>query len=174
LAFRVTPPDAYVLVNGTLIGQAREWSGQKGKPTYQLPGPGEHVIKLRKAGMHDYLIGVTAGGGGTTAVVARLAAIPTEQVETTDLQSYRVREAVGFRVQPASAVVSVDGQPMGAAARFAGRRGQPDSWLALRPGLHRVTLSAPGYRSRDLAVDVTGGAEEERQRIEVTLAREGG
>jgi serine/threonine-protein kinase len=174
LAFRVTPPDAYVLVNGTVIGQAQAYSGLKGKPTYQLPGPGEHLIKLRKAGMRELRIGVTAAGAGTTPVVARLEPMPTEQVETVDLQSVRVREAVGFRVQPESARVLVDGSPVGTAAQFAGRMGRPDSWLELSPGLHRVTLAAPGFRSREIAVEVTGGAERERERIEVRLAREGG
>ena len=174
LAFRVTPPDAYVLVNGTVIGQAQAYSGLKGKPTYQLPGPGEHLIKLRKPGMRELKIGVTAAGAGTTPVVARLEAMPTEQVETADLQSYRVREAVGFRVQPESAQVLVDGSPVGTAAQYAGRMGRPDSWLELSPGRHRVTLAAPGFRSRDIAVEVTGGAERERERIEVRLAREGG
>ena len=174
LAFRVTPPDAYVLVNGTVIGQAQAYSGLKGKPTYQLPGPGEHLIKLRKPGMRELKIGVTAAGAGTTPVVARLEPMPTEQVETVDLQSYRVREAVGFRVQPENARVLVDGSPVGTAAQFAGRMGRPDSWLELSPGLHRVTLAAPGFRSREIAVEVTGGAERERERIEVRLAREGG
>jgi hypothetical protein len=100
--------------------------------------------------------------------------MPTEQVETADLQSYRVREAVGFRVQPETAQVLVDGSPVGTAAQYAGRMGRPDSWLELSPGRHRVTLAAPGFRSREIAVEVTGGAERERERIEVRLAREGG
>ncbi|MGH9361898.1 MAG: hypothetical protein ACRD2T_08270, partial [Thermoanaerobaculia bacterium] len=71
--------------------------------------------------------------------------------------------------QPESAQVLVDGSPVGTAAQYAGRMGRPDSWLELRPGRHRVTLTAPGFRGREIAVEVTGGAERERERIEVRL-----
>jgi hypothetical protein len=171
LTFRVSPPDAHVLLGRTVIGRAADYSGLKGKPAYQLPGPGEHLIRLRKAGMRELRIGVLASEAGTTTpVVASLQPIPTEQVATEDLEVYRVQKAIALRVEPPGAMVSVDGQEMGRAARFAGGMGRPDAWLVLAPGRHRVTLSAPGFRRRDIAVEVSGGAERERQRIEVRLA----
>jgi hypothetical protein len=175
LAFRVTPPDAHVLLDRTRIGRAEEYSGLKGTGPYQLPGPGEYLIRLRKPGMHDYRIAVTASGAGnTTQVVASLKPVPTEQLATEDLgEVYRVQKAIALRVEPPGAMVAVDGQDMGRAARFSGGLGRPDAWLALPPGRHRVTLSAPGYRRRDIAVEVGGGAERERQRIEVRLVRGG-
>ncbi len=171
LAFRVTPPDAHVLLGRTVIGRAEDYSGVKGKKPYQLPGPGEHLIRLRKPGMREMRIGVVASeAGSTTQVVARLEPIPSAQVATQDLQTYRVREAIALRVEPPGALVSVDGRPMGQAAQYKGRMGRADEWLVLTPGTHRVTLTAPGFRGREIAVEVTGGAEKVRDKIEVRLA----
>ena len=41
VAFRVKPPDAHVLVDGRVIGQAQDWSGQQGARTYTFPEPGD-------------------------------------------------------------------------------------------------------------------------------------
>jgi hypothetical protein len=63
----------------------------------------------------------------------------------------------------------VDGQPVGPARRFAGRFGRPAEWLTLTPGRHRVSIVAPGHQRRDLAVEVSPGAEKEREKIEIKL-----
>jgi tRNA A-37 threonylcarbamoyl transferase component Bud32 len=170
LAFRITPPDAFVLLDGAVIGQAQEWSGLKGKRPFTLPGPGPHVIKLKKSGMRDYRIAVEATATrGTTPVVVRLQPLPAADVETPDLDKVQVREAVAFNVKPDAAMVLVDGQAVGQAKRFGGGFGHSGAWLPLPPGTHRITLIAPGYRRHDVAVEVTGGADKARQRIDVTL-----
>ncbi|HYO12659.1 MAG TPA: protein kinase [Thermoanaerobaculia bacterium] len=170
VAFRVAPQDAYVLVDGRVIGQAREWSGQKGARTYTFPGPGAYLVKIRKPGMKDYQIAVEAGAaGGVTPVAARLQPLPAAEVETTDLETVRVREAVAFQVRPPLAMVLVDGQVMGPARKFSGGLGRR-GWLELPPGTHRVSVAAPGFRRKDLRVEVTAGAEKERERIELVLS----
>jgi hypothetical protein len=175
LAFRVTPPDAYVLVDGTVIGEAQTLSGLKGKPVYTFADPGSHVVKLKKDGMQPYVIAVEAGaGGGSTPVVVNLQSMAAADVATSDLQTYEVREAIALRVRPEDAAVSLDGQPLGPAKRYAGRFGHSEEWLELSPGKHRLTLTAPGYRRQDLAVERTGGAEKTRQRIDVNLSPGGG
>ena len=175
LAFRVNPPDAYVLVDGTVIGEAQTLSGLKGKPVYTFADPGSHVVKLKKDGMQPYVIAVEAGaGGGSTPVVVNLQSMAAADVATSDLQTYQVREAIALRVRPEDATVSLDGQPLGPAKRYAGRFGHSDEWLDLSPGKHRITLTAPGYRRQDLAVERTGGAEETRRRIDVNLSPGGG
>jgi len=96
-------------------------------------------------------------------------------VAMPDLQSYRVRKGIAFKVEPDSAIVSVDGKPMGPARRYGGGMFGRGDWLELSPGRHRVTVTAPGYERRDLAVEVNDGADRERQKIDVSLARgEGG
>ncbi|HSS75107.1 MAG TPA: serine/threonine-protein kinase, partial [Thermoanaerobaculia bacterium] len=40
VAFHVSPPDAFVVVDGRVIGTAEDWSGQKDARTYTFPGPG--------------------------------------------------------------------------------------------------------------------------------------
>lgn len=170
VAFRITPPDAYILVDGRVIGKASEWSGQKGARTFTFPGPGSYLVKVRKPGMKDHRIAVEASGAGvTTPVTVRLRSMAAAEVETSDLQTIQVREAVAFRAEPADAVVSVDGQEMGSARQYSGGMGKR-GWLALSPGRHRISVSAPGFRRQDYLVDVTGGAEKEKQRIDVRLA----
>jgi tRNA A-37 threonylcarbamoyl transferase component Bud32 len=177
VAFRVIPPDAHVLVDRTVIGQAQDYSGQKGAQTYTFPGPGTYLVKLRKAGMKDYRIAVEASAtGGTTPIVANLQPLPAAEVDASDLQTVRVREGIAFRVQPLGARVLVDGQPMGLARRFSGggflrARGE---WLELSPGRHRVSLVAPGFQRRDISVEVIATADEDRKRIDVVLTPGGG
>jgi eukaryotic-like serine/threonine-protein kinase len=170
VAFRVAPQDAHILVDGRVIGQAREWNGQKGARTYTFPGPGAYLVKIRKPGMKDYQIAVEAGAtGGVTPVAARLQPLPAAEVETTDLETIRVREAVAFQVRPPLAMVVVDGQVLGTARKFSGGIGRR-GWLELAPGTHRVSIAAPGFRRKDLRVEVTAGAEKERERIELVLS----
>jgi serine/threonine protein kinase len=173
LVFRITPPDAFILVDGTVIGRADEWSGQKGTRPYTLAEAGEHTIKIKKPGMRDYRITIDAGESGTTPVTARLQALPTHEVSTSDLQSYHVRKAIGFKGAPEGAEVLIDGNPSGQAKRFScgvfGRGG-----LDLAPGTHRVTVSAPGYAQRDLKVEVDDEAGSNCQAVDLNLARGGG
>lgn len=169
VAFRITPADAFILVDGRVIGKAQEWSGQKGARTFTFPGPGSYLVKIRKPGMKDHRIAVEAGSAGvTTPITVRLRSMAAAEVETSDLQTIAVREAVAFRAEPAGAVVSVDGQEMGPARQYSGGMGRR-GWLALSPGRHRVSVTAPGFRRQDFLVDVTGGAEKEKERIEVRL-----
>jgi tRNA A-37 threonylcarbamoyl transferase component Bud32 len=172
LAFRVNPPDAFVLLDGAVIGKAQEWSGQKGGRSFTLPGTGSHLVKIKRQGMKDYRITVEASEArGITPVMVNLQPLPAAQIETSDLQTVRVREAIALRVQPdVNAVVLVDGTAAGPVKKFAGRFGHGDEWLILPPGTHRVTLVAPGYGRRDLAVEITPGAEKERQKIDIQLS----
>ncbi|HEY7215106.1 MAG TPA: protein kinase [Thermoanaerobaculia bacterium] len=177
VAFRVVPPDAFVLVDRTNIGMAREWSGLKGARTYTFPGPGSYLVKLKKDGMKEYHIAVEASAtGGTTSINASLQPLPAAEVDASDLPAYRVREAVAFRVQPPGAEVLVDGQPMGPARRFSGGgllRGKGE-WLELAPGKYRISLTSPGFRRKDISVEVVATADKERERINVTLVPGGG
>ena len=168
LSFRVEPDDAFVLLDGTVIGRAREFTG--GDDAFTLPGAGTYTLTLRRSGMQDRSIRVqaSAGGAAVTPVVGRLAPIAAAHLALGDLDRYQVREAVAFRVDPPVARVLVDGSLIGPAAKFSGglRRG---GWLELPPGMHRVSFLAPGRRRFDVVVEVTSGASEKRTRIEVTL-----
>ncbi|HET9225265.1 MAG TPA: protein kinase [Thermoanaerobaculia bacterium] len=172
LAFRVTPPDAFVRIDRTVIGKARDWSGQKGARTYTLPGPGQYQVVIRADGMKDHRVTVEASEtGGITPIIARLSALPAAQVETGDLPVIRVSEAVGFRVRPPGAAILVDGQPAGRVGEYPGGM-RPGSWLKLPEGRHRVSVVASGFRRHDVIVEVVPGARLQRDRIEVNL-REG-
>jgi serine/threonine-protein kinase len=167
LVFRPVPPDAYVLVDGTMIGQATEWNGLKGGRTFTL-SPGEHLIKLRSQGLKDFKIRIEASEtGGVTPIVSRLK--PMGAAETSDLKVYRVRDAVSFKVEPQSATILLDGQPAGLVKNFGGRFAQPGTWLKLPMGRHRIALTASGMGRQEFIVEVSEGAEKDRDRIEATL-----
>lgn len=171
LAFRATPADAFILIDGRVVGRASEWSGLKGNRTYTLPGPGEYEIKVRSQGLRDYRIQVQASeSGGVTPIFARLSPVAGASADASDLRMVRVSEAVGFRVNPPAARILVGGQPAGIARELSGRIGQPRTWLRLPNGRHRVSIVAPGHQRQDIVVEVTPGAEKERDRIEVDLS----
>jgi hypothetical protein len=175
LEFRVVPPDARVLVDGTVIGTALEWSGGKRNRTYTLPGAGEYEIKIRGQGLREVKLLVEASEtGGVTPIYANLKGLAAANADASDLRTIRVREAVAFRVEPqVAAMILVDGQPAGPAREYAGRPLTPRSWLRLPAGRHRVSVVARGYQRQDILVEVTPGAEKERDHIAVTLSSGG-
>jgi hypothetical protein len=168
LRFVVDPDDAFVLVDGQVIGRASEFSGKK---SYRLAGAGDHLILLRKTGMMDYVIRVQARSGvaGSSVISAHLEAVPAAAQALGQLQHYRVREAVAFEVEPPYARILVDGRIMGPANRYSGGGGA-GSWLRMEPGVHRVSVQAPGYKQVDLVVEVGRGTKKDRQKIKVRLA----
>jgi eukaryotic-like serine/threonine-protein kinase len=171
LEFRVMPPDARVLVDGTVIGTALEWSGGRKNRTYTLPGAGEYEIKIRGQGLREVRLLVQASEtGGVTPVYANLKALAGANADASDLRTVQVREAVAFRVDPPVAGILVDGQPVGPARQYIGRPLQPRTWLKLPAGRHRVSVVAPGHQRQDILVEVTPGAERDRDHIAVTLS----
>ena len=180
VVFRVDPAQAFVLVDGTVIGRATELDPSAGGAAYRLPGEGEYLVKLRAPGMKDHqvLLRASASGPSSTTVTAHLQPAPVEELDLGDLKLYRVSEAVGFEVLPpiahAKARVLVDGRLVGRAAEYPGRFARSNTWLRLAPGRHRVSVVAPGFTRHDVAVDVSSGATERRQRIEIVLRAERG
>ncbi len=171
LEFRVAPPDAHVLVDGTVIGTALEWSGGRKNKTYTLPGAGEYEIKIRAPGQRDVKLLVKASeAGGVTPIYANLKALAASNADASDLRTIQVREAVAFRVNPPVAGILVDGQPVGPARQYIGRPLQPRTWLRLPMGRHRVSVVAPGHQRQDFLVEVTAGAVKDRDHIAVTLS----
>ncbi len=171
LTFDVMPPDAFVLVDGTVIGRAAEYGQRRGR-SYELPSAGRHRVTLRRDGMADYHLQIDASGSATTVVRARMTPLSAGEMPFHELEQHRVREAIAFRVDPPNARVLVDGEPKGLARQYAGGRFRRGDWLELPLGQHRITLLAPGRKRVDLAIDVTSGAQEVRKRIEITLPRD--
>jgi serine/threonine-protein kinase len=171
VTFKVTPPDAQLLVDRTSMGQVQDWSGGKGGRSYEFPSPGSYLIRLRKPGMREMRIAVEAGAGGASTITARLRPLSADNVDASDLQRLRVREGVVLRVQPALATVLVDGQAVGQARQFAGGVLRPREFLRLDPGKHRLSFTAPGFSRQDVLVEVVETADQDRGRIEINLER---
>jgi hypothetical protein len=174
LDFQVEPEDAFILMRdpdasrGTLLGRAAD------QPTYTLPGAGEYYLMFRKEGMEEYRIRLhaEAAGPSRTPVAVRLRALGGGETRAGDLERHRVGRAVALRVRPPDAVVSVDGRRLGTARQIFGAGVGALRWRELAPGVHRVSVEAPGYVRHDFIVEVLPGAEPARQRIEVELRRE--
>lgn len=169
VTFQVSPPDAYVLVDGRVIGQAQDWNGQKGTRPYTFPGAGTYMVKIRKEGMKEVRIAVEAGAGGSSVIPAHLKPLAAADVDASDLETYRVREGVSLNVRPGNAEVLMDGQSLGEARRYAGGLLRPREILLPPPGKHRLSFVAPGYARKDVLVEVTETADRQRQRINVDL-----
>ncbi|HKH43709.1 MAG TPA: serine/threonine-protein kinase [Thermoanaerobaculia bacterium] len=171
LEFRVMPPNAHVLVDGTVIGTALEWSGGRKNRTYTLPGAGEYEVKIRSQGLREVRLLVQASeSGGVTPIYANLKGLAAGNADASDLRTIQVREAVAFRVDPPVAGILVDGQPVGPARQYIGRPLQPRTWLKLPAGRHRVSVVAPGHQRQDILVEVTPGAAKDRDHIQVSLS----
>ena len=177
VTFNVQPEDAHVLVDGRVIGEAQDWNGQHGARTYTFADPGSHLIKIRKPGLKEYRVAVEAGAvGGKTPITAHLQSMVAEEVDASDLQTVRVREAVAFRLQPSSptAEVRVDGQLVGLARRFGGGGFlRAKEWLEPRPRQAPDLDRLPGFRRKDILVEVVATAEKDRERIDVAMTAGG-
>ncbi len=169
LALRIAPSDAYVLVDRTVVGKVSEFSGLRGSGVLDVD-EGEHTLKFRKAGMEDLVIEIDASGVGTTVIPGRLKALAARDVGAGDLDMYQVRDGITLRLSPPEAKVTVDGSAVRLTTGPFGRRA--GVYIPLGPGTHRVSISAHGYRQKDLGVEVRSGAEEGRQKIDVQLERE--
>ncbi|HEX2254850.1 MAG TPA: hypothetical protein VHQ65_16415, partial [Thermoanaerobaculia bacterium] len=168
LAMRVVPADAFVLLDGTVVGKAAQFGARS---PLLLPSPGEHRITLRRAGMADRHLRIVASesGAGVSPILATLQPLAAGETPFHELEVHRVGKAVAFRVDPPTTRVLVDGVDHGLAARYRGGRFGGGNWLELPLGLHRVSLVAPGHRRLDVVVDVTSGAEEERRVVRLRL-----
>ncbi|HXU29142.1 MAG TPA: protein kinase, partial [Thermoanaerobaculia bacterium] len=169
LALRIAPADAYVLVDRTLVGKVSEFNGLRGSGVLEVD-EGEHTLKFRKAGMEDLVIEIDASGVGTTVIPGRLKSLSARDVPAGDLDVYQVRDGITVRLNPPEATVTVDGSAVRLTSGPFGRRS--GAFISLGPGNHRVSISAPGYKQKDLAVEVRSGAEEGRVKIDIQLERE--
>lgn len=169
LALRVSPSDAFVLVDRTVVGKVSEFSGLKGSGVLDVD-EGEHTLKFRKAGMEDLVIEIDASGIGTTVIPGRLKALAARDLSAGDLDLYQVSEGITLRLDPPEAKVTVDGAPVRLTTGPFGRRS--GAFIPLGPGNHRVSISAPGHKRKDIAVEVRSGAEEDRIKIDIRLERE--
>ncbi len=168
LLIESTPPGAFLVIDGFVIGRANEVASRGG---HTLAEPGEHWVILRSPGMREYRLLVNADAAMTakTRVKIAMKRALVSELEIGDLPRYLVREAVGFRVKPKSARVVIDGAIRGTAGELSGRGGR---WLSLSRGLHRISLIAPGHHQVDIVVEVGGGATEKRQIVHLSLPAE--
>lgn len=169
------PKDSFVAVRGPgdsrfrTLGRADELPG---KDQIHLPSAGNYLVRLRRERMKDFVARVHAQTGLPPArIVAHMREIQAKELALGDLPRYRAGSAIGFRVDPPNARVLVDGRQVGLARNLSGGRFGRGHWLELKSGVYRVSLEAPGYRRKDIAVEIFPGAEPARRRLEIHLER---
>ncbi|HSL81638.1 MAG TPA: serine/threonine-protein kinase, partial [Thermoanaerobaculia bacterium] len=69
VTFQVQPRDAFVLLDGTVIGRASDHDPRAGGRPFVLPAPGLYRVKLRSPGMADHLILLRAQERGAAPTV---------------------------------------------------------------------------------------------------------
>ncbi len=170
---RAAPKDSIVAIRGPgdsrfrTLGRADELPG---KDQIHLPGSGNYLVRLRRERMKDFVAQIHAKTGLPPAqIVAHMREIQAKELTLGDLQHFRAGEAIGFEVDPSTARVLVDGKPVGMAKEWTGRRFGRGRWLQLKPGVWRVSLEAPGYKRKDIAVEIFPGAEPARRRLRLSL-----
>ena len=179
LVFDVDPEDAFVLLRGRgddrflSLGQASEWSGGGDGRVYQLPEPGDYLLRFRDPASREKMVLIHAsGGGGPTTIAVSLAEISGDEIDRGDLPRYRTADGIVLDISPrrvaSRAQVLVDGRRVGEVDDFAGGH----TPLRLAPGDHRVAIVGVGFRRIDFLVEVRPGHEERLERVELELTRD--
>lgn len=176
LHFDIEPATAIVRVwrrgdrRQRVMGQAEDYAS-RGKNTrpLELPESGEYLLTLVVGGYPDLVIRaeVDERGSEPRVIHHRFTAAATAGTDRV-----RVSRAISFDGTPADAQVVIDGISRGVASRWPGgiRLAGPKN-LKLRPGIHTISIEAPGYEPFRIEVEVSPNASRKSQTIQYTLRR---
>jgi hypothetical protein len=128
-----SPSGAAVYVDGNYNGVTRTVVGN----LY----PGQHSVKLTKAGYQDWTGTVSIASGSTTYLSPTLAVNPQPQYATVSISS-----------NPAGANVYGDGVYIGQT-----RSGSPLTFTEVKPGVHTLRLTKSGYQDYETTQNVVAG-----------------
>jgi hypothetical protein len=181
----VRPKKATLSVDGSVVGQARDFNGRW---DYLWLEPGEHVLEFSKdgymtlrrhlnvrAGMHVRVTEQLEKGDGidprssegpppTAPIVGRTGAPePPLSEPRTDSGTLR-RGMLRLDVEPLDAAVYLDGEFLARASELRRLHGA----LPVADGVHTVEVVRPGYDSRTVEVEAVAG---EPVRVEIVLVR---
>ena len=184
---QVSPPTAFVVLNGVLVGSVDEFG--RGSDYLYLDA-GKYTLEFRAPGFRTRTLWLNVSGGTKTLVSLDLQADPAASAERTASPSPGLPHGRRFspsfgpatsqpeppagaaaeprsttlvlHVSPLSAAVYVDGVLLGTGEHLA----KLEEGLAVSPGPHRIDVVAPGRTGKMLQVDVQAGKKVE---LSITL-----
>jgi hypothetical protein len=176
----VTPKKAEIHMDGSFVGQARDYDGrlnvlwvEPGKHTFEFSRDGYMTLRRHvdvRAGMRLQFAEALQKGEGIdprsteapppTVASERPATAPPPRVDRGSLE----RGLLHLGVEPADAAVYLDGEFLARADELASLHGA----LPVARGRHTVEVVRPGYTSRTMEIDVSG---EQAVRVEIALER---
>lgn len=174
--FDIEPPTAIVRVwrrgerRQRVMGQAEDYASRgKNTRTLEVPESGDYLFTVMVDGYPDLLVRAQVGDQGATTNLVRHRFSAGSTARSDRIQ---VSRAVSFDGTPADAQVLVDGVPRGPASRWPGglRWSSPKN-MKLRPGIHTITIEAPGYKPFEVEVEVSRAASQKMQKIQYLLRR---
>jgi hypothetical protein len=134
-----------VWIDGQYVGYLNELKGRK----KILLMPGEHEISVRQNGYKDF----------TEHIVLeprQVLNIPVKMTMAKDAIWPTVTAELKVDIHPNRAAVFVDDKFLGHAAELGGRHG-----MLLSPGMHRIKIELPGYRTFESDVNLVAGQKSE-------------
>jgi PEGA domain-containing protein len=138
--------DSGVWIDGQYVGYLKELKG--GKKVLLLPG--EHEIRVRQAGLDDFVRKVVVEPGQKQTVrvaMQKSAGWVTPSVIST----------LKLNVQPVRAAVFLDGRYVGHVGEFGGKFHA----LLIESGKHRIKIELPGYRTFETEISLLAGQKSE-------------
>lgn len=138
--------DSGVWVDGNYIGYVKELKGNK----KLLLLPGKHEIDIRQKGYQDLTQDIIVEPGEAQTIKVSMHLVPG--AKTPDVTS-----ELKISVQPKRAAVFLDGSYVGHASELGGKFHS----LLVSPGMHKIKIELPGYRTFETDVDVLAGQKSE-------------
>ena len=173
--FDIEPPTAIVRVwrrgdrRQRVMGQAEDYASKgKNRRSLEVPESGDYLFTVMVDGYPNLLVKATVDDQGRTNLVRhRFSAGGSARSNRI-----RVSRAISFDGTPENARVLVDGVERGPASRWSGaiRPSSPKN-LKLRPGIHTITIEAPGFEPFEVEVEVTRDAPRKTEKIRYSLRR---
>lgn len=153
-----------------VMGQAEDYA-PNGKNTraLEVPEAGDYLFTVMVDGYPNLLIRAKVDEQGSRTHLVRHRFSAGSSGRSDRIQ---VSRAISFDGTPEDARVLVDGVVRGPAARWPGaiRMSSPKN-MKLRPGLHTITIEAPGFEPFEVEVEVSRNAPRKTEKIRYSLRR---
>ena len=138
--------DSGVWIDGQYVGYLKELKGDK----KVILLPGEHEIRVRQAGLEDFVRKIVVEPGQKQTVrVAMQKSVGWQMPSTT--------ATLKLTVQPNRAAVFLDDRYLGHVGEFGGKFHS----VLIAAGKHRIKIELPGYRTFETEINLLAGQKSE-------------
>jgi len=169
----VSPSQARVFLDGKYIGISDDWDDAGGGRILSFPFEGNHRLRMAYPGYRDLNVDVQIRRNATEDKVEIERDLekgapdgPLGPQGKFHRPNYRTVRGAVFAVDPPDALVNVDGKDLGPASNWA-----TEELVLDAPGVHEVTLSAPGREPMTIRLLVANTAGEFQAKIKEKLKK---